>query len=175
MGQRINPKLFRLKGKITQWQLHYPKTISLNLRITQFFKNKFPAVLLEEIHLVSNKLTIILNTKKINLLPSVHAQLKLITWFDKIFIKNSFQFNAAQLAQLIAKAYEKNKPTLHLINKYKNFKMKISGRIKGSSKAKRLIYINGVLPLQTIKSPIDYGCSITKTKHGILGIQIWLY
>lgn len=54
-------------------------------------------------------------------------------------------------------------------------KIRCSGRLSGSEIARSEVYKEGKIPLSTLKSDIDYGYSISKTRYGTIGVKVWLY
>ena len=54
-------------------------------------------------------------------------------------------------------------------------KIKISGRLNGVDIARSEFFIKGRLPLQTIRSNIDYSYQTAATAYGVLGIKVWIY
>jgi small subunit ribosomal protein S3 len=57
----------------------------------------------------------------------------------------------------------------------KGIKIMVSGRLAGAEIARTEWYLKGRLPLQTIKSIIDYGTARAETKYGTIGIKVWIY
>ena len=57
----------------------------------------------------------------------------------------------------------------------KGVKIKISGRLDGAEIARSERLVRGKIPLQTIRSDIDYGQTTAFTNTGTIGIKVWLY
>ena len=53
-------------------------------------------------------------------------------------------------------------------------KIMISGRLDGAEIARSEHYQEGRLPLQTLRSDIDYALYEAKTTFGILGVKVWI-
>jgi small subunit ribosomal protein S3 len=47
--------------------------------------------------------------------------------------------------------------------------------LNGAEIARKEKYIEGRVPLQTIRANIDYGFAIASTKYGVIGIKVWIY
>jgi ribosomal protein S3 len=62
--------------------------------------------------------------------------------------------------------------TNNLTNNYKGLKITISGRLKGISKAKKLVITQGVLRPQTINNKLDYHSRPIYTKWGTIGLKV---
>ena len=54
-------------------------------------------------------------------------------------------------------------------------KIQISGRLNGAEMARREWIREGRLPLQTLRSNIDYSSKQAQTIYGILGIKVWVF
>ena len=53
-------------------------------------------------------------------------------------------------------------------------KVMLSGRLDGADIARSEHYHQGVLPLHTLRSDIDYGFAEAKTTFGIIGVKCWI-
>ena len=56
----------------------------------------------------------------------------------------------------------------------RGIKVRVSGRLNGAEIARSEWYLHGQLPLQTLRSDIDYGFAEAKTTYGQIGIKVWL-
>ncbi len=54
-------------------------------------------------------------------------------------------------------------------------KIRVAGRLNGSEIARSEWYLEGRLPLQTLRSDIDYGLAESHTTYGVIGIKVWIY
>jgi len=54
-------------------------------------------------------------------------------------------------------------------------KIQCSGRLGGAEIARTEWYLEGRLPLSTLRADIDYGFAEAKTIYGIIGIKVWIY
>ena len=57
----------------------------------------------------------------------------------------------------------------------KGIKVRVSGRLNGAEIARSEWYLQGQLPLHTLRADIDYGFSEARTTYGVIGIKTWLY
>jgi small subunit ribosomal protein S3 len=57
----------------------------------------------------------------------------------------------------------------------KGIKVRVSGRLNGNEIARSEWYLQGRLPLHTLRADIDYGFSEAKTTFGIIGVKTWVY
>ena len=57
----------------------------------------------------------------------------------------------------------------------KGIKVRVSGRLNGAEIARSEWYLQGQLPLHTIRADIDYGFTEAHTTYGVIGIKAWVY
>ncbi|HXI41434.1 MAG TPA: 30S ribosomal protein S3 [Bryobacteraceae bacterium] len=57
----------------------------------------------------------------------------------------------------------------------KGIKVRVSGRLNGAEIARSEWYLQGQLPLHTLRADIDYGFSEARTTYGVIGVKAWLY
>jgi small subunit ribosomal protein S3 len=57
----------------------------------------------------------------------------------------------------------------------KGIKVRVSGRLNGAEIARSEWYLQGQLPLHTLRADIDYGFTEARTTYGVIGIKTWLY
>ncbi|MGN1221993.1 MAG: 30S ribosomal protein S3 [Christensenellales bacterium] len=57
----------------------------------------------------------------------------------------------------------------------KGIKVMVSGRLNGAEIARSEHYIEGSLPLQTLRADIDYGVATAHTTFGAIGVKVWIY
>src|SRR5450756_730105 len=57
----------------------------------------------------------------------------------------------------------------------KGIKVRVSGRLNGAEIARSEWYLQGQLPLHTLRADIDYGFAEASTTYGQIGIKTWIY
>jgi small subunit ribosomal protein S3 len=57
----------------------------------------------------------------------------------------------------------------------KGIKVRVAGRLNGAEIARKEWYLQGRLPLQTLRADIDYGTSEAHTTYGLIGVKCWIY
>ena len=57
----------------------------------------------------------------------------------------------------------------------KGIKVRVSGRLNGNEIARSEWYLQGRLPLHTLRADIEYGFSEAKTTYGVIGIKVWVF
>ncbi len=57
----------------------------------------------------------------------------------------------------------------------KGIKISVSGRLGGAEMARTEWYLEGRVPLHTLRAKIDYGFAEAHTTYGIIGIKVWIF
>ena len=57
----------------------------------------------------------------------------------------------------------------------KGIRIACSGRLGGAEMARTEWYLEGTVPLQTLRANIDYGFAEAKTTYGRIGVKVWIY
>src|SRR6266576_254793 len=57
----------------------------------------------------------------------------------------------------------------------KGIKVRVSGRLNGNEIARSEWYLQGRLPLHTLRADIEYGFSEARTTYGVIGVKCWVY
>ena len=57
----------------------------------------------------------------------------------------------------------------------KGIKVSASGRLGGAEMARTEGYSEGNVPLQTIRSDIEFGFAEANTTYGKIGVKVWVY
>ncbi|KIM04968.1 MAG: 30S ribosomal protein S3 [Sulfurovum sp. AS07-7] len=57
----------------------------------------------------------------------------------------------------------------------KGIKVSVSGRLGGAEMARTEWYLEGRVPLHTIRAKIDYGFATALTTYGIIGVKVWIF
>jgi len=57
----------------------------------------------------------------------------------------------------------------------KGIKVRVSGRLNGAEIARSEWYLQGQLPLHTLRADIDYGFAQAFTTYGVIGVKCWTY
>ena len=101
---------------------------------------------------------------------------------DVVEVKNP-DLDANIVAQEIAKQLEERasfrtaqKKAIQKVRKAgaKGIKTAVSGRLGGADIARTEGYREGVIPLHTLRSDIDYACVHAATQYGRLGVKVWI-
>ena len=57
----------------------------------------------------------------------------------------------------------------------KGIKVRVAGRLNGAEIARKEWYLQGRLPLQTLRADIDFGTAEAHTTYGVIGVKCWVY
>src|ERR1700694_3650492 len=57
----------------------------------------------------------------------------------------------------------------------KGIKVRVSGRLNGAEIARSEWYLQGRLPLHTLRADIEYGFAEAHTSYGVIGVKAWVY
>ena len=203
MGQKVNPHGLRV-GVIKDWDSRWFTTdkkefgnlILEDHNVRKFLKNKLysAGVAKIEIERSANKLKLDLHVAKPGVvigragagIEALKAELEKMT--KKNVIVNivevrSIDRNAQLVAENIALAIERRvafrramKQAIQraLKSGAKGIKVAASGRLGGAEMARTEGYSEGNVPLQTLRSDIDYGFAEADTTYGKIGIKVWV-
>ncbi len=53
-------------------------------------------------------------------------------------------------------------------------RLRVAGRLGGADIARSQVYLEGKVPLQTLRVPIDYGFAEARTVYGVIGVKCWI-
>ena len=57
----------------------------------------------------------------------------------------------------------------------KGIRVEVSGRLNGAEMSRREKFIEGSVPLHTLRADIDFYCHHAPTIAGIVGVKVWIY
>jgi small subunit ribosomal protein S3 len=57
----------------------------------------------------------------------------------------------------------------------KGIKVSVAGRLGGAEMARTEWYLEGRVPLHTLRAKIDYGFAEAHTTYGVIGIKVWIF
>ncbi|QTA38687.1 30S ribosomal protein S3 [Thermosipho ferrireducens] len=203
MGQKVHPRGFRL-GLTADWQAtwfnekNYAEYLLEDEEIRKVIKNKYAQAGISEIVIErpdSERVVAIIKTarpgiiigKKGAEITSLRQELE--KRFNRRFILNieeikSPEADAQLVAENIANRIEKRASYKVVMKRAisnamrkgaKGIKVMVAGRLAGAEIARTEWYLKGRLPLQTLRSIIEYGTARAETKYGTIGIKVWIY
>ena len=202
MGQKVHPYGFRL-GINKPWRSRwfatrdYAKLLVEDVKLKAELKDKLRAagVSSVEIERPGNKLRFIIRTarpgivigRKGSEIEKLKTELAKRTGRD-VFIDilevNKPELDAQLVSENIALQLEKRVGFRRAMRKSvdsalrfgcKGIKVRVSGRLNGNEIARSEWYLQGRLPLHTLRADIDYGFAEAHTTYGIIGVKTWVY
>ena len=57
----------------------------------------------------------------------------------------------------------------------KGIRVRVAGRLAGTEIARSEWYLEGRVPLHTLRADVDYGLAEARTTYGIIGVKVWIY
>ncbi len=205
MGQKAHPKGLRLginKSSDSRWysKRDFAKNLNEDLTIRQFIKTKYAesGIARVEIERAAKLVSVkIFNAKPGKLIGKqgkgidlLRDQIKaILKSTDKVVKVDVFEVKSPDLnAQLcsvnIAQQLEKRVSFRRAMKKVmqqamkagaKGIRVTVSGRLNGAEMARTERYMEGRVPLQTLRGDIDYGTCEALTGYGKTGVKVWLY
>jgi small subunit ribosomal protein S3 len=202
MGQKVHPYGFRLgvnKPWRSRWfsERDYDKLLVEDVKLKAELREKLKAagVSSVEIERPGNKLRFLIRTARPGIvIGRKGAEIeKLKTELGKrtnrdVFIDiievNKPELDAQLVAENIALQLEKRVSFRRAMRKSvdsalrfgcKGIKVRVSGRLNGNEIARSEWYLQGRLPLHTLRADIDYGFAEAETTYGQIGVKTWIY
>lgn len=203
MGQKVNPIGLRLginRNWISRWfpdSKNTPERIGEDYIIRRFLKKELYYASVSEIiiermasklrvSIVAAKPGLIIGKKGADIEKVKETLKKLVNKDIAINIKEvkKFQANAQLAAENIATQLERRIAFRRAMKKVmqsamksgaKGIKIKVSGRLAGAEMARTEWYMEGRVPLHTLRAKIDYGFAEAATTYGIIGIKVWIF
>jgi small subunit ribosomal protein S3 len=202
MGQKVHPYGFRLgfnKTWRSRWfaKQGYSKLLQedLELKKTLTDRLKSAGVSLIEVDRPGNKLRVTIRTSRpgiiigrkgaeIEKLKQDLAKRTKREVFIDIQEVHKPELDAQLVSESIALQLEKRVAFRRAMRKAvdsalrfgcKGIKVRVSGRLNGAEIARSEWYLQGQLPLHTLRADIDYGFTEAHTTYGVIGIKAWVY
>jgi small subunit ribosomal protein S3 len=193
MGQKVHPYGFRLginKPWKSRWFVErgYDKLLVEDVKLKAELREKLKAagVSSVEVERPGNKLRLIIGRKGAEI-DKLKADIQKRTSrevFIDILEVNKPELDAQLVAENIALQLEKRVSFRRAMRKSvdsalrfgcKGIKVRVSGRLNGNEIARSEWYLQGRLPLHTLRADIDYGFAEAHTTYGIIGVKTWVY
>jgi small subunit ribosomal protein S3 len=202
MGQKVHPYGFRL-GVTKTWRSRwfakqdYAKLLREDLELKDALRDRLKAAGVSSIEVdrPGNKLRITIQTSRpgivigrkgaeIEKLKQDLAKKTKREVFIDIQEVHKPELDAQLVSESIALQLEKRVAFRRAMRKSvdsalrfgcKGIKVRVSGRLNGAEIARTEWYLQGQLPLHTLRADIDYGFSEAHTTYGIIGIKCWVY
>ena len=203
MGQKVNPHGLRV-GVISGWESRwyaeadFADNLVEDYKIRNFLKKKLYSAGIAKIEIerrAADQIKVIIFTAKpgvvigkggadienLNVELGKYTSKKLNLEIKEIKRPDS---SAQLVAENIAQQLEnrvsfrramKSTMSRSMKSGVKGIKTCVSGRLAGADIARSEHYIEGTIPLQTLRADIDYGFAEADTTYGKLGVKVWIY
>lgn len=202
MGQKVHPYGFRL-GYNRTWKSRwfatkdYGKLLHEDLRIKKELKKRFyhAGISAIEVERAANKLTVYIRTSRPGIIigrkgseiDRLKADLQKGTGRE-VFINiqevHKPELDAQLVAESIATQLEKRIAFRRAMRRAvdtslrfgaQGIKVRCGGRLNGAEIARAEWYLQGRLPLHTLRADIEYGLAEAYTTYGVIGVKVWIY
>ena len=202
MGQKVHPYGFRL-GVTKTWRSRwfaghdYAKLLHEDLELKESLLDRLKAagVSSVEVDRPGNKLRITIRTSRPGIIigrkgaeiEKLKTELARKTGRE-VFIDiqevHKPELDAQLVAESIGLQLEKRVAFRRAMRKAvdsalrfgcKGIKVRVSGRLNGAEIARSEWYLQGQLPLHTLRADVDYGFAQAYTTYGVIGIKCWIY
>jgi small subunit ribosomal protein S3 len=202
MGQKVHPYGFRLgytKPWKSRWFMErdYDKLLQEDVKLKDELKEKLKSAGVSSIDIErpGNKLRIIIRTARPGIIigrkgaeidklkQDVQKRTNRDVYID-IQEVHKPELDAQLVGESIALQLEKRVGFRRAMRKAvdsalrfgcKGIKVRVSGRLNGNEIARSEWYLQGRLPLHTLRADIDYGFAEAKTTYGVIGVKCWIY
>lgn len=202
MGQKVNPTSLRV-GINKYWQStwyekkDYSNFLKEDHRIRSYIEKNYSiagisSVIIER---AAANLKIIIHTSKPGVLIGKKGadieklRVKLNKLIDKdvnvnIKEERKAQASAQLAAENVAMQLERRVAFRRAMKKVmqgaqksgaKGIKIAVAGRLGGAEMARTEWYLEGRVPLHTLRAKIDYGFAEAHTTYGIIGVKVWIF
>ena len=202
MGQKVHPVGFRL-GIIKDWDSRwyakkgYSGLLHEDIKIREFLKKKLnhAGVSKIEIERTADKVRVNIHSarpglvigKKGSEIDALRNELKRFT-DNEVFINinevRKAEIDSQLVAESIAMQMERRVHHKRAMKKAvtsamklgaKGIKILCSGRLGGHEMARKERYMEGRVPLHTLRADIDYGVTEALTTYGLIGVKVWIF
>lgn len=203
MGQKVHPYGFRL-GVTKNWRSRwfatqdYSKLLHEDLELKESLRERLKAAGVSSVEVErpgGSKLRITIHTSRpgliigrkgaeIEKLKTELAQKTKREVFIDIQEVHKPEMDAQLVSESIALQLEKRVAFRRAMRKAvesalrfgcKGIKVRVSGRLNGAEIARSEWYLQGQLPLHTLRADIDYGFAQAYTTYGVIGVKCWVY
>jgi small subunit ribosomal protein S3 len=202
VGQKVHPYGFRLgfnKTWRSRWyaEKKYAELLHEDLRLRADLKRQLghAGVAAIEIERAANKLKVNILTSRPGIIigrkgsevDRLKEEIRKRTNRD-VFINileiDKPELDAQLVAESIAMQLEKRVAFRRAMRKAvesaqrfgaKGIRVRVAGRLGGNEIARSEWYLEGRVPLHTLRADVDYGFAESRTTYGVIGVKVWIY
>ena len=202
MGQKVHPKGLRI-GIIRDWDVkwfakkNYAKYIYEDYKIKNFIKAHFKhaGISAIEIERIADRVRVTIKCSRPGIVIGRKGA-EVTKLRDELakFVKSDLQIKINEVkipeldsqlvAETIAEQLERKGSVKRAMKQAasrstragaEGIKISCSGRIGGAEIARTEWYLEGRLPLHTLRADIDYGFAEANTTYGKIGVKVWIF
>ena len=202
MGQKVHPYGFRL-GYNKTWKSRwfakqgYAELLHEDLKLKQVLKERLKAAGISsvEVDRPGNKLRITIRTARPGIIIGrkgaeieklkleLHQRTNREVFIDIQEVHRP-ELDAQLVSESVALQLEKRVAFRRAMRKAVDsalrfgclgIKIRVAGRLNGAEIARSEWYLQGRLPLHTLRADIDYGGAEAFTTYGVIGVKTWVY
>lgn len=203
MGQKVHPIGFRV-GVTTGWdsrwyaERNYRQFVAEDYRIRQYIYEKLASAGISKVVIertAANKAKVFVHAakpgfilgKRATGLDALRGDLQRLTTsevFVNIIEVRKVELDAKLTAENIAQQLEKRVSFRRAMKKAmqqsrkagaKGIKVMTAGRLGGAEMHRTEWYMEGRVPLHTLRADIDFGLAEAKTTYGVIGVKVWIF
>lgn len=202
MGQKVHPYGFRL-GYNKDWHSHwfakrqFGDYLIEDLKLKRELKGRFAGAGVSHVDIerAANRMKIIIYTSRPGIIIGRKGQ-EIDKLKEEVAARTGREvlvsiqeihkpeLNAQLQAEKIAAQLEKRIAFRRAMRKAveeslrfgaQGIKVRVSGRLNGAEIARSEWYLQGRLPLHTLRADVDYGLAEANTTFGVIGVKVWIY
>jgi small subunit ribosomal protein S3 len=202
MGQKINPIGFRV-GVTRDWdskwfaEKDYSRFLEEDIRIRQHVHDKLKSAGVSRVVIerAANKAKVFVHAAKPGIimgkrtsgLDALRAELQELVSTEvyvTVMEVRKVDTDAVLVAENIAQQLEKRVSFRRAMKKAltqarragaKGIKVMCAGRLGGAEMSRTEWYLEGRVPLHTLRADVDYGLAEAKTTYGVIGVKVWIF
>lgn len=202
MGQKINPIGFRVgvtRGWDSNWfaEKDYSRFLEEDLRIRAHIKKKLRNASVSRIVIerAANKAKVFVHAAKPGIilgkrttgLEALRAELQemvstevYVTVMEVRKVETDAVLVADNIAQQLVKRVSFRRAMKKALTSAKRagakgIKVMCSGRLGGAEMSRTEWYLEGRVPLHTLRADVDYGLAEAMTTYGVIGVKVWIF
>ncbi len=202
MGQKVHPSGFRV-GVTQGWQSNwyadkdYGRYVEEDFQIRRYVKKKLASAGVAKVSIerAANKAKVFIHAAKPGIVLGKRAtgldslrndlqQFASTEVFVHIMEVRKVDLEAVLVAENIAAQLVKRVSFRRAMKKAmmqamragaKGIKVMCSGRLGGAEMSRREWYLDGRVPLHTLRAEVDYGVADAMTSYGVCGVKVWIF
>ena len=203
MGQKVNPKAFRL-GNLNTWSSQwfakkkYRDFLRQDVELRDYVSRKYREAAIDKVVIERspNLINVIIHTARPGVIIGRGGEgIEALKKFLKNKIKHDIRLEIQEIrnpdtraqlvAQRAAEQLERRIPFRRILKQIidrvsqnkevQGIKIAVAGRLDGSEMSRLEWLSKGKIPLQTLRADVDFGKAEAQTTYGVIGVKTWIY